>query len=66
MARKPKEQRNEEQRVRKSKLRACKRAERRADRVHMARTLLWLMIRATQRDPNPRKALDGLRDAIVN
>lgn len=65
MARKPKEQRNEEQRVRQSRLRARKRAERRADRDDMARTLLWMMIRAAQRDPNPRKALDGLRDAIV-
>ncbi len=65
MARQPKKQRNEEQRIRQAELRARKRAERRADRDDMARTLLWLAIRETQRRPNPRKALDGLRDEIV-
>ncbi len=65
MARQPKKQRNEEQRIRQAELRARKRTERRADRDDMARALLWIMIREAQREKDSRKALDLLRNAVV-
>ena len=65
MARQPKKQRNEEQRIRQAQLRARKRTERRADRDDMARALLWIMIREAQREKDPRKALDLLRNTVV-
>ncbi len=65
MVRKSKKQRNEEQRVRQDKLRDSKRDECRAERDDMARALLWIMIRETLREKDPRKALDLLRDSVV-
>jgi hypothetical protein len=66
MARQPKKQRNEQQRIRQAELRARKREERRADRDDMARALLWIMIREAQREKDPRKALDLLRNTVID
>ncbi len=65
MARKSKEQRNAEQRVRQEKLRDNKREECRAERDDMARALLWVMIKETLGEKDPRKALDILRNSVV-
>lgn len=65
MPRKSKEQRNEEQRVRQEKLRDNKREECRAERDDMARALLWVMIKETRGEKDPRKALDILRNSVV-
>ena len=65
MPRKSKEQRNEEQRVRQEKLRDSKREECRAERDDMARALLWVMIKETLGEKDPRKALDILRNSVV-
>ena len=65
MARKSREQRNAEQVVRQAKLRASKKKQRRAERDDMARALLWVMIKETRGEKDPRKALDVLRNSVV-
>lgn len=70
MARKPKKQRAEEQRVRQSGVRKAARKARRPNRDDVARMLLWQMITAIQKKSSDKRAmqdmLDKLRDQIVD
>lgn len=70
MARKPKKQRTEEQRVRQSGVRRAAQKARRPDRDDIARMLLWQMIsgihkRSTDKS-GMRDMLDRLRNQIVD
>lgn len=66
MARKSRGQRNQEQRERQAAVRADAKARRKPGRDDFARVLLWQMIRAAQRDQNPRRKLDQLRDKMTD
>jgi hypothetical protein len=66
MARKSRGQRNREQRERQAAVRAEAKARRKPGRDDFARVLLWQMIRAAQRDQNPHRKLDQLRDKMTD
>jgi hypothetical protein len=70
MARKPKKQRTEEQRVRQAEVRKAARKARRPDRDDIARMLLWQMILSIQTRSADKVAmrdmLDELRNQIVD
>ena len=66
MPRKPKRQRNAEQVVRQQRVRDEARTRRRPSRDDLARMLLWQMITAAREQREARRALDKLRDAIVD
>lgn len=66
MARKPKKQRNAEQRERQKRVREQALTDRRPTRDDIARMLLWQMIVGVQKKrENPKAVLDKLRDEIV-
>jgi GAF domain-containing protein len=66
MARKSKRQRNQEQRERQAAVRAKAKANKKPARDDFARVLLWQMIRAAQRERDPRRKLDLLRDTMTD
>jgi hypothetical protein len=66
MARKPKKQRNEEQRLRQAEIREEAKEQKKPGRDDFARVLLWLMIRAAQKERDSRRALDLLRNKITD
>lgn len=65
MARKSRGQRKQEQQERQAAVRAKAKATRRPGRDDFARVLFWQMIRAAQRDQDPRQKLDRLRDKLT-
>ncbi len=66
MARKSRKQKLEEQRERQADVRAKAKANRKPGRDNFARVLFWQMIRAAQRDQDPRQKLDRLRDKMTD
>ncbi len=67
MTRKSKKERNTEQVIRQSKVRAGARAKRRPSRDDIARMFLWQMIVGVQnRRKDPKKVLARVRDEIVD
>ena len=65
MPRKSKRQRNAEQNVRQQGVRDDTKERRRPTRDDFARMLLWQMITTAKDRPDARRALDKLRNAIV-